>query len=301
VTTPRVSIVIPAFHSDDTIADCLESLRAQTFADFEILVVNSSPETRTTRIVEDRFPEVRFEQAPARLLPHAARNAGVRHARGELLVFTDPDCVARRDWLECLVRAVNDGHALVCGAIEARDHGWFARGVHLCKYSFRLSRLPGGPSSVAGTANACCTREVWNAVGPFEGDRYAGDALFSWRAAGRGWEPWFEPRAIVEHRFTGSLASLWTERLERGHDYGDARVMHEQWSRARATGYLAALPLHLGIVIARTAGQAFASGWGLDCLSTIPVQLVGQAAWIAGEARAYRRRLSQQPSFENKS
>jgi cellulose synthase/poly-beta-1,6-N-acetylglucosamine synthase-like glycosyltransferase len=292
VPTPRVSIVIPAFHSDDTIADCLESLRAQTLADFEIIVVNSSPESRTRRIVEDRFPEVGFEQAPGRLLPHAARNAGVKHTRGEILVFTDPDCVARRDWLQCLVRAVNDGHAVVCGAIEPRDRGWFARGVHLCKYSFRLSGLPGGPSSVAGTANACYTREVWNAVGPFDGDRYAGDALFSWRAAGRGWQPWFEPRAIVEHRFTGSLASLWTERLERGHDYGDARVTHEQWSRVRAAGYLAALPLHLGIVIARTAQDAFASRWGLHCISTIPVQLVGQAAWIAGEARAYRRWLS---------
>jgi glycosyltransferase involved in cell wall biosynthesis len=297
--TPRVSIIIPAFHSDDTIAECLESLRAQTLTDFELIVVNSSPEERTRRIVEDRFPEVRFEQTPGRRLPHAARNAGVNHARGELLVFTDPDCVARRDWLERLVQAVNDGHALVCGAIELRERGWFARGVHLCKYSFRLSGLRGGPSAVAGTANACCTREVWNAAGPFEGDRYAGDALFSWRAAARGWTPWFEPRAVVDHRFTGSLAALCAERLERGRDYADTRVTHEQWDGLRAAATLAALPLLLVVVMARTAGDAFACGWGRHFVATIPIQVVGQGAWLVGEARAYGRRCFRRPSHEH--
>jgi len=169
--TPRVSIVISAFHSDTTIADCLQSLRGQTFRDFEVIVVNSSPEERTRLIVEERFSEVRFEQAPARLLPHAARNRGVERARGELLVFTDPDCRARPDWLERLVQSLDAGHRLVCGAIELSETGWFARGVHLCKYSFRLSGLSGGPSSVAGTANAGCSRDLWNAVGPFNGDR----------------------------------------------------------------------------------------------------------------------------------
>jgi len=298
-TPPRVSIVIPAFHSDDTIAACLTSLRAQTLDDFEVIVVNSSPEDRTRRIVADGFPEVRFEQSPTRLLPHAARNAGVKHARGELLVFTDPDCVARRDWLECLVRTVIDGHALVCGAIELGERGWFARGVHLCKYSFRLSGLREGPCSVAGTANACCTREVWNAAGPFEGDRYAADGLFSWRAAARGWEPWFEPRAIVEHRYTGSLASLWAERLERGRDFGETRLAHEQWGRLRAAGYLAAQPLLLLVVMARTARDAFECGWGHHLVATIPLQLVGHAGWLVGEARAYGRRLSRLPSREH--
>jgi glycosyltransferase involved in cell wall biosynthesis len=292
VTTPRVSIVIPAFYSSDTIAACLDSLLVQTVDDFEIIVVNSSPEGHTQRVVEDGFPHVRFHQAPARLLPHAARNAGLRLARGEILVFTDPDCVARNDWLECLVRAVNDGHALVCGAIEPGDRGWFSRGVHLCKYSFRLSGLRGGRCSVAGTANACCTREVWEAVGPFDGDRYAGDGLFSWRAAARGWEPWFEPRAVVEHRYTGSLASLCAERLERGRDYGETRLEHEQWNRWRAAAYLAAMPLLLAVVIARTARDAFGCGWGYHFVATLPVQLVGQAAWLVGEVRAYAGRLS---------
>ena len=283
---PRVSIVISAFHSDATIGACLESLRAQTFGDFETIVVNSSPEDRTRRIVQ-RLPGVRFEQSDVRLLPHAARNVGVKHARGALLVFLDPDCVARPDWLERLVRAVEDGHALVCGAMDLRECGWFARAVHLCKYSFRLSSLPGGHCGVAGTANACCTRDVWNAAGPFDGDRYAGDAVFSWRAAAAGWAPWFEPAAIVEHVYTGSVASLWRERLDRGRDYGETRARYERRGRAWAAARLLAMPALLAVVIARTARDALACGWAWTFVTTLPLQLLGHGAWLMGEARAY--------------
>jgi cellulose synthase/poly-beta-1,6-N-acetylglucosamine synthase-like glycosyltransferase len=290
---PAISILIPAYHSDDTIGECLEALRHQRYRDFEVIVVNSSAEHRTRRIVRDQFPEATFEQAPVRLLPHGARNRAAGMARGDLLVFTDPDCRARPDWLERLVAAHRDGHPLVCGAIElgARDEGWFARGVHLCKYSFRLSQLPGGYTSVAGTANALCTRQVWEAVGPFDGDRFAGDALFSWRAAARGWRPWFEPSAIVEHRFTGSLLALWQERLARGADFADARAGFENWGRPRAGAYLAAFPLLVGLVLARGARDAVRAGWGVSFVTTLLVQIVGHLAWLLGEARAQVRWL----------
>jgi GT2 family glycosyltransferase len=291
MTAPRVSIVIPAFHSDVTIASCLEALRNQSFQDFEVIVVNSSDEERTRRIVE-RFDGVRFEQAPGRLLPHAARNRGVEHACGALLVFTDPDCCARPDWLAELVKARDQGRHLVCGALELAAGGWFARGVHLCKYSFRLSALRAGPTGVAGTANACCSREVWNTVGPFDGDRFAGDGLFSWRAAARGWQPWFEPRAIVDHRFAGSLAQLWSERLTRGEDFADTRMTFERWTRKRAAGHLALLPVLPAVVLARTGRDAFNAGWGRHFVLTLPVQAVGHLAWLLGEARAEWRKLT---------
>jgi cellulose synthase/poly-beta-1,6-N-acetylglucosamine synthase-like glycosyltransferase len=290
---PAISILIPAYHSDDTIGECLEALRQQRYRDFEVLVVNSSAEDRTRRIVQDRFPEATFEQAPARLLPHGARNRAAGMARGDILVFTDPDCRAHPDWLERLIEAHRNGHALVCGAIElgARDQGWFARGVHLCKYSFRLSHLAAGHTSVAGTANASCTRQVWEAAGPFDGDRFAGDALFSWRAAARGWRPWFEPTAIVEHRFTGSLQALWHERLARGADFADARAGFEAWGRPRAGAHLAALPLLMGLVLARGARDAVRAGWGASFVTTILVQIVGHLAWLLGEARSHVRWL----------
>ena len=299
--TPRVSIVISAFDSASTIADCLESLRRQTFRDFEVIVVNSSAEEQTRKIVEQQFGDVVFEQSPVRLLPHAARNRGIERAKGELLVFTDPDCRARTDWLEVLVRRLDEQHGLVCGAIDVRDTGWFAHGVHLCKYSFRLSGLTGGPTSVAGTANAGCSRELWNAIGPFAGDRFAGDGLFSWRAAAMGHQPWFEPRAIVDHRYIGTVASLWSERLMRGVDFAETRMEFERWNRARTALHLVTFPLLFAIVLARTGRDAVQAGWGGSFVATLPVQILGQLAWCLGEARAQWHRLTRSPQLRSSS
>ncbi len=285
---PRVSIIIPAYESSSTIAECLRGLKEQTFRDFEVIVVNSSQDSDTRWIVERECPGAIFEQVNHRLLPHAARNVGVAHAHGEMLVFSDPDCRAHPDWLERLVAAHDAGHALVCGAIELNDDArWFERGVHLCKYSFRLSGLTAGKSWVAGTANACCSRELWNAIGPFDGDHFSGDAQFSWAAASRGHVPWFEPHAVVVHRYVGSMSDLLSERFSRGSDFAAARMYFDDWSRLRALGHFAGFPLALALVIGRGFRDAIVVGRVGSFLATLPLQIAGHSAWLVGEERAY--------------
>ena len=298
--TPRISIIIPAYHSSETIADTLAGLREQTFGDFEVIIVNSSADEETGRIVEEKFPEAIFEQSTRPLLPHAARNRGVARAQGELLVFTDPDCRPMKDWLQRLIDAHDAGHELVCGALELSDEAeWAERGVHLCKYSFRLSGLRASATWIAGTGNALCSRDVWNSVGPFDGDRFAGDALFSWRAAVRGWQPWFEPSAVVVHHYSGSMRALLSERLYRGDDFAATRMEFEGWSRARAAGHIIAFPIALLMVLGRGCSEAVIAGRAQTFLETLPLQFGGHAAWLCGELRAYYRRAVQVARAKN--
>jgi hypothetical protein len=208
-----------------------------------------------------------------------------------VLVFTDADCRAEPDWLEHLVRAHDAGHAVVCGAIEPAAPGWFQAGVHLCKYSFRLAALPAGPCWIAGTANAAYARAAFARAGPFEGERFAADALLSWRAARLGAVPWFEPRAVVRHRFDHALGAFVRERLARGRDFGDARAGFEGWSRWRLAATLLALPALPLVPLARGARDALRAGRLAAFLATLPLQVLGHAAWSLGEARAEAGRL----------
>jgi len=89
---PRVSIVIPAYNTADMIAACLDSVFAQTFRDFEVIVVNDgSPDTpeleKTLQPYMDRI--VYVKQANKRAA--GARNTAIAHARGEFLAFLDSD------------------------------------------------------------------------------------------------------------------------------------------------------------------------------------------------------------------
>jgi GT2 family glycosyltransferase len=286
--SPQASIVIPAYHSDATIADCLSSLRNQTFRDFETIVVNSSPGDRTGSIVTSGFPEVRYEESSTRLLPHAARNRGVAIARGSSLVFTDPDCIAAPDWLERLLSA-SAGGAVVQGSMGVHGNGWLMRGIHLCKW-FQL--LPGlsvrAPRSVS-TGNACYPRAAFEAAGPFEGEFFCGDALLGWRASELGYGLRFEPGAVVGQIHRGTLRSFCRERFSRGREYAEVIARRGGWSRVHAAAMSAAAPLLLGLVIARAARAAWRSGWKAAFLATLPVQLAGQAAWCGGEAVARAR------------
>jgi len=283
---PQVSVVIAAYHSSGVVEGCLAALRRQTFTDFETIVVNSSPADRTREIVSQRFPEVRLIESATRLFPHAARNAGVAASGGELLAFTDADCRPAPDWLERCVAAWRSGHAVICGSIEPEQLGWFALGVHLCKYSFRLSELRAGPASIAGTANACYARALWQRIGPFDGNIFAGDALLGWRAARAGSVPWFEPRALVRHVFDHSPLEFWRERRERGADFLRTRASAEGWSRPRLLLHACAAPALPILPLARTLGHAFEARWLLRFFATLPIQLAGHLAWSLSEGGA---------------
>jgi len=300
MSSPRVSVAIPAYYSFETLEACLGALHDQTYMNFEIILVNSSPEERTGAIISSKFPKVRFEQSSSRLLPHAARNRAVNYARGELIVFTDPDCVPRRDWLEKLVAAHDAGHPVVGGAMGLATKDWFETGAHLCKFSWALSGLPAEPHWIVPSANACYSRAVWEEVGPLDGDLFAGDALLSWRAAARGFQPWFEPTAVVEHRHPGNVRSFWRERFSRGLEFARVRSAFYQWSRLRAAMHFPLFPLFTGIVLARCGIDSFRSGWVRPYIVTLPVQLMGHLAWCLGEAVVHFRVaiLGVQPEYD---
>ena len=94
---PAISIVIPVFNAEDTLDECIESLRAQTFNDWEAVCVNDGSRDGSLEKLQ-RFAE---EDARIRVFtqenagPSAARNAALDAARGEIVMFLDCD-----DWYE---------------------------------------------------------------------------------------------------------------------------------------------------------------------------------------------------------
>lgn len=90
---PGISIVIPAYNCEKYIANCLESIVGQTFRDYEIIAVNDGSTDRTEEILRafrERDSRLRlFSQKNAG--PSAARNAGIRNASGEYIMFCDAD------------------------------------------------------------------------------------------------------------------------------------------------------------------------------------------------------------------
>jgi glycosyltransferase involved in cell wall biosynthesis len=89
---PLVSVVIPAYNATDYIANALQSVFAQTFSDFEILLVNDgSPDNEGLELeLQPYLPRIRYFKQVNRG-PSAARNLAIRESRGRFVAFLDAD------------------------------------------------------------------------------------------------------------------------------------------------------------------------------------------------------------------
>jgi GT2 family glycosyltransferase len=289
---PRVSIIIPAYFSAATLHDCLRALQEQSYRSFEVFVVNSSDD-ETSRAIVAGFTTVRYLSSERRLLPHAARNLGVAHSSGELLLFTDPDLYHRSDWLAQLISAHDQGMTVVAGAVACYGRKWAELGAHLCKYD---SWLPGGPPrrvTIAPTSGLLCPKAIFDAVGGFREDIMLGDTFFCWRLAERNIAIWLAPAAIAEHHHFIIIRRYAQERLERGREFARLRLEKGAWPRRRLVLRLliTLLPLRLVKLLGRAARHALAAGMGRDFLWTLPWIVLGHEIWLLGEAQVYLQRL----------
>ena len=155
----RASVIIPVYKSDTTIQRCVAGLQCLEHESFEVIFVVSSPDDRSSEIIR-RFPQFRLIRPKERMLMHAARNAGIQAARGDVIVFTDPDCVVAPDWLSELDKSLKSGHSVVGGGIALYPGGVIDQAAHIVKF---WRWFPGGEDRYAedlATANFAVKRDA---------------------------------------------------------------------------------------------------------------------------------------------
>lgn len=283
---PRYSIVVCAYLSHRTLARSLNSLRAQTFRDFEVVLVDSSPDDAGAEIARG-YPEVRLIRPGRRLGVHAARNTGVASTRGERVVFTDPDCVAAPDWLMELDRAFTVGHRLVGGPVACGPGPWAGQALYLAKFWLWLPRSGERTCPDLPGASLAVERALFDAVGGVPDGHISGDTEFCLRvvrAAGR--PAWFTDRAVTTHINEDHWGGAFPERFRRGRVFAWLRMRQPGWSAA----HTAALFLGWPLLVARHALVKFAlclkHGHLRLFLVTWPAVVALDAAWMLGQAVA---------------
>jgi len=99
----KISVVIPAYNASSTIKKCLDAVVSQDFKDtYEIVMVDDGSKDNTAEIVK-KYKKVKyiFQKNAG---PATARNKGWENSNGDIIVFTDSDCVPEKDWLSEMVK-----------------------------------------------------------------------------------------------------------------------------------------------------------------------------------------------------
>jgi GT2 family glycosyltransferase len=105
-TCPKVTIVIPNWNTQRWLDGCLGGLRAQSYRDFEIILVDSGSTDESVPYVRTHFPDVRVITLNQNRGFAAAVNAGIKAADSEYVVLLNVDTVPRPEWLASLIQAI---------------------------------------------------------------------------------------------------------------------------------------------------------------------------------------------------
>lgn len=228
---PAVSVVVPAYLAQGTIGECLASLAAQREGapPFEVLVVDSSPDAATERVVRGAMGthaqlDLRYERLARRAFPGVARNAGARLAHARILLFVDADCVAAPDLVARAMAAIAAGASAASGAIAlAASSPASARLRHLLEFKESLPSCPPRRTWMLPSACLAVRRDVLARHGGFPETRASEDWLLDWRMWQAGEDLRFDPSLRVVHRTAPGWAALWHYSRLLGFHSGAAR------------------------------------------------------------------------------
>ena len=236
--TPMVSVVICAYNAERTMLPCLESLRRLKYPNYEVVIVDDGSRDRTADIAKG-FPEFRLIRQPNKGLS-VARNVGLHAARGEIIAYTDSDCVVDPDWLTLMVHTMVDGDFDGCGGPNYAPHE--EGRVEAC-----VAAAPGAPCHVLVADNraehlAGCnmvfTKAALVAVGGFDAQfTSAGDDVdICWRMLDTGFTLGYCPAAFVWHFRRNTVKAYYGQ--QRGYGRAEAALYLKYPSRFNALGQI---------------------------------------------------------------
>jgi glycosyltransferase involved in cell wall biosynthesis len=200
-TLPGVSIIIPVCNAQDSIDKLLDSLLALDYPRelVEVIVVDNNSTDETKDIVK-RFA-VKLLQENATQSSYAARNKGIRIAKGAILAFIDADCIAGEQWLREGVSALQSNSADIAGGKVEFYYSERKTAAELWdSIIFLQTESSIKNRSEAPTANLFVKAPVFDGVGLFPSHvRSGGDAQWTYKASKQGFSLVYAPKAVVKH------------------------------------------------------------------------------------------------------
>lgn len=208
--SPKVSVVMPVYNAESTLAECMTRLHQSSFADFETIMVDDGS-TDGSRAIAAGFP-VKIVPTSGRVGPAAARNLGARVATGDILFFIDSDVMVRPDTLDLLARGFEGGEIDGFCGVQAADMRHRNLSSQYKNIWMRWTYLrKTGDVPLFYTTAAAIRRETFLRVGGFDaayGTPSVEDTAFGQKLARLGVRVRVHPELEVEHVKRYSLWGL---------------------------------------------------------------------------------------------
>ncbi len=224
MTQPLVSVIIVNWNGKHLLGECLDSLFAQSFKNFEVIITDNGSKDGSTEYIRGRYPKVRLVELPENVGYAGGNNAGIGIALGKYLAFLNNDTKVDPAWLENLIKEAETGLSSVgmwASKILTYDDPGVIDNVGLLIYPDGLGRGKGrlerdqgqydkrAEALIPSGCAALFRRAVLDDVGLLDKDffAYADDVDLGLRARFAGWGCVYVPAAKVYHKYSSSSSA----------------------------------------------------------------------------------------------
>jgi GT2 family glycosyltransferase len=215
----QASIVIPNWNGGRHLPVCLDSLRRQTFRDFEIIVADNASSDGSQALLARDYPEARLVALDRNYGFAGACNAGLRAASGEIRILLNNDTECQPGWLAAVLAAF-ERHPRA-GLIASKMLLFDRRDtLHTAGDLFQRDGLPAnrgvwqtdtgqyaeGPVFSACGGSAAYRAGMLEQIGLLDADFFFSceDVDLAWRAQLAGWQAVYAPEAVVYHKLSAT-------------------------------------------------------------------------------------------------
>jgi cellulose synthase/poly-beta-1,6-N-acetylglucosamine synthase-like glycosyltransferase len=240
-----LSIITNFYNESQNIRDYLESMKNQTYKNFELILIDDGSTDNSSRIAE-RYRDIlniklfRLKHIGLR----GARALGVRKAHGDILVTLDADETLKNDALERIARHFeNPSVGAVSGSIRMTGEKWFnrANGI-ITEWSFQIRRsLPSYRYVFGGCA--AYRRKCIESIGGLNPGNISEDIDASWKIMRLGWEVVLDEKIIVWHKEPKSFKAYFRKMLNASRRGASTYLAHRRQTFIAMKHYLPRIPL----------------------------------------------------------
>jgi GT2 family glycosyltransferase len=218
---PLLSVIIPNWNGKKFLAECIDSLKGQTFHDFETILVDNGSTDGSVEFAKKRYGDfIRIIRNKENLGFTGGSNIGIQAARGRYIVLLNNDTWAEPTWLEELAKATHLDYPI--GMWASKVYSYYKRkqieATGELIYWDGLSRSRGQYEQEQGQYNeieeiffppgcgGMYRKVVFDEIGLFDEDffAYAEDTDIGIRARLTGWKCVYVPKAVLYHKNSGS-------------------------------------------------------------------------------------------------
>ena len=264
----RFSIVIPTLNEEQNIARCVQAIKLGIEKPDEILIVDGLSTDATCTIAKDLGNQVYLNYAR-----HAAggRNVGIHEATGDVIAFTDADCIPRRDWLAQIkdvfkrdTELEGVGGPMVALEPRTRIEAFWGR-----VFLHEIMPFPNESFIVRNrifrggflTANCAYRRETLLSLGGFDEwfGNNAEDLDLFWRAIDQGARLRYLPSAVVDHSFSSTLLAMIRKNFRNGVSSSKLQKRYGNWFQVDKYVYRVLISNAFGIITRKPSATLYCS------------------------------------------